>query len=613
MLGSAWIVRGCMVTLPENHKYKSKIHPVYVKIINMISQKSYIGNPHGGGWFSWKLKFLGLFLGIISFSNLIFSNNTSALFTPTLSASVDQANLQVNGNQVINSQDQTKELQLRINIDTNNRTGYTATISSSSENTSLTNSNSTSTNQISSISSNSSLTDFAANTWGYKLINSANYQPIPALSAPTRVIQTTSRTNGIDSNTINIGMKLSQALESGSYSNTLIFSFVSNPYIPKATMMRGLDFHSRIARFDSNPGHVNGHPEIPTYPNIVHIKRERNTSNIPTSAINIEADNSEAEIKAWFDLATKTVYWYSVSEKVYLNSDCANMFTHFTGMTDIDLSSFDTSEVEDMNSMFYFNFALEKLDVSGFDTSRVRIMREMFDSLSSLKELDVSNFNTSNVENMRYMFYNVNKMKKLNLSHFDTGNVRDMEGMFAEMISLESLNLSNFNTGRVVNMRNMFYSATSLQSLDLSNFNTKNVVDMYAMFYHMPSLKTLNVTSFNTENVENMANMFSLDDSLEELDLSSFKTPKVKAFRMMFYTNRPEANKMRRIYASSDFDISTAVAYSATDASANTYIFWQMKNLVGGNGTRSANMPLDGIYLLKIDRPGVPGLFTRKP
>lgn len=551
-------------------------------------------------------------MALISFSNLVFSNNTSALFTPTLSASVDQANLQVNGNQVINSQDQTKELQLRINIDTNNRTGYTATISSSSENTSLTNSNPTSTNRISSISSNSSLTDFAANTWGYKLIDSASYQPIPALSAPTRVIQTTSKTNGIDSNTINIGMKLSQALESGSYSNTLIFSFVSNPYTPKAIMMRGLDFHSRIIRFDSNPGHVNGHPEIPTYPNIVHIKRERNTSNIPTSAINIEADNSEAEIKAWYDLATKTVYWYSVSEKVYLNSDCANMFTHFTGMTDIDLSSFDTSEVEDMNSMFYFNFALEKLDVSGFDTSRVRIMREMFDNCSSLKELDVSNFNTSNVENMRFMFYNVNKMKKLNVSHFDTGNVRDMEGMFAEMISLESLNLSNFNTGRVVNMRNMFYSATSLQSLDLSNFNTKNVVDMYAMFYHMPSLKTLNVTSFNTENVENMANMFSLDDSLEELDLSSFKTPKVKAFRMMFYTNRPEANKMRRIYASSDFDISTAVAYSATDASANTYIFWQMKNLVGGNGTRSANMPLDGIYLLKIDRPGVPGLFTRK-
>ena len=36
-------------TSPENHKYKLKIHPDYVKIIIMISQKSYIGNLHGGG------------------------------------------------------------------------------------------------------------------------------------------------------------------------------------------------------------------------------------------------------------------------------------------------------------------------------------------------------------------------------------------------------------------------------------------------------------------------------------------------------------------------------------------------------------------------------------
>lgn len=578
----------------------------------MQGQKSQTSNSRGG-WFSWELKFLGLFLGLISFSNLILTSNTFALFVPTLSASVDQANLQVNGNQVINSTDQTKEIPLRLNVETNNRTGYTATISSSSENTSLVNSNPASTNQIPSISSNLNLSDFNANTWGYKLNNSASYSPIPALSAPINLLQTTNKTNGLDSNTLSVGMKLSQNLESGTYSNTLVFSFISNPYTPKAIMMRGLDFHSRIVRFDSNPGHVNGHPEIPTYPNIVHIKRERNTSNIPTSTINIEADNSEAEIKAWFDLATKTVYWYSVSEKVYLNPDCVDMFTHFTGMTDIDLSSFDTSEVEDMNSMFYFNFALEKLDVSKFDTSRVRIMSAMFDNLTSLKELDVSNFNTSNVENMRFMFYNANKMKKLNLSHFDTGNVKDMEGMFAYASSLESLNLSNFNTSNVVNMSGMFVDASSLQSLDLSSFDTRKVVDMQVMFYRMASLKTLNLTSFNTENVENMSNMFAQTDGLEELDLSSFKTPKVKTFRAMFYTHYPESNKLRRIYASSDFDISTAIAFSATDALANTEIFWQMKNLVGGNGTRSANNSTPGIYLLKIDRPGVPGLFTRKP
>ena len=487
-------------------------------------------------------------------------------------------------------------MSLRLNVETNNKTGYTATISSSSENTSLVNSNPASANQIPSISSNLNLSDFNANTWGYKLNNSASYNPIPALSVPISVLQTINKTNGLDSNIINIGMKLSQNLESGTYSNTLVFSFITNPYTPKAIMLRGLDFQNRIARFDPNPSHVDGHPEIPTFPNIVHIKRERNTSSIPTDAINIEANDSEAEIKAWYNSSTKTVYWYSVSEKVYFNPDSSHMFHHFTGMTDVDLSSFDTSDVEDMSSMFYFNFALEKLDVSHFNTRRVKNMREMFDNLTSLKELDITNFDTSKVETMQYMFYNLN-----------------MLGMFSWMTSLESLDLSHFNTSNVTSMREMFSATLTLQTLDLSSFDTRKVIDMYTMFYNMPSLKTLNVTSFNTENVENMSSMFAHTDNLEELDLSSFKTPKVKAFRAMFYTNRPGANITRRIYASSDFDVSTALAYNATDSQANIDIFWQMKNLVGGNGTRSNGNPTPGIYLLKIDRPGVPGLFTRKP
>ena len=502
----------------------------------MISQKSQSSHPYGE-WFRRKLKFLGLFLGLISLSNFILTNNTSALFVPTLSASVDQANLQVNGNQVINSTDQTKEIPLRLNVETNNKTGYTATISSSSENTSLVNFNPASTNQIPSISSTLNLPDFNANTWGYKLNNSASYNPIPALSAPISVLQTINKTDGLDSNIINIGMKLSQNLESGTYSNTLVFSFISNPYTPKAIMMRGLDFQGRLARFDPNPSHVNGHPELPTYPNLVHIKRERNASNVSISAINLEADNSEAEIKAWYDSATKTVYWYSASEKVYLNPDCTNMFAYFTGMIDVDLSSFDTSEVENMNSMFYFNFALEKLDVSGFDTGNVIDMRAMFDNLTSLKELNITNFNTSKVETMQDMFYNMNKVKTLDVSRFDTRNVKNMKGIFSFMTSLKALSLTNFNTSKVTTMQDMFTATTTLQLLDLSSFDTRNVTDMRSMFYYMTALKTLNVTSFNTENVENMSNMFAHTNSLEELDLSSFRTPKVKTFRAMFYTN----------------------------------------------------------------------------
>lgn len=103
----------------------------------MQGQKSHT-NPHGG-WFKRELKIFGLFLTLVSFSNLIFSNNTFALFTPTLSASVDQTNLQVNGNQVINSTDKTTEIPFRLVVDTNNRTGYTISVNTETENTALSN------------------------------------------------------------------------------------------------------------------------------------------------------------------------------------------------------------------------------------------------------------------------------------------------------------------------------------------------------------------------------------------------------------------------------------------------------------------------------------------
>ena len=44
----------------------------------------------------------------------------------------------------------------------------------------------------------------------------------------------------------------------------------------------------------------------------------------------------------------------------------------------LDLSGWDTSNVEDMGQMFYLCSNLESLDLSGWDTSSVKNMSEMF-------------------------------------------------------------------------------------------------------------------------------------------------------------------------------------------------------------------------------------------
>ena len=378
---------------------------------------------------------------------MIFSNNTFALFTPTLSASVDQANLQVNGNQVINSTDKTTEIPLNLTVNTNNKTGYTATLSSETENTALTNATSTAGAKINSISSTGSLGDFSNDTWGYKFGASTSYAPIPALSSPAQILQTTGKTNGNESNQLSIGMKLSDNLESGRYTNKLIFSILTNNYNRIAIMTEGPDFNTKLKSLGA----------------FEHFKRSTVAPATSTNAKNIEDESSDCEIKLWLNPTDKTAYYYAEPEKVYLNMDSSKMFYDMRSLTSLNLSNFDTSKVTNMQYMFFDMTKLTTLDLSNFDTSKVTDMKYMFNEMYGLTSLNLSSFNTSNVTDMSYMFAHMFSLTSLNLSSFDTSNVTNMGWMFA-FNGLEKIYVNNdFNTSKLTSFSNMFKESKKLR------------------------------------------------------------------------------------------------------------------------------------------------------
>ena len=494
----------------------------------MNGQKSHT-KPHGGGWFNRELKIFVLFLGLISFSNLVFSNNTFALFTPTLSASIDNTAASVNGNQVINSTSKTTEIPLNLTVNTNNKTGYTATLSSETENTALTNTTSTAGAKINSISTNLSLNNLPNNTWGYKFGTSTNYAPIPALSTPAQILKTAGKTYGNDTNGIKIGLKLGDNLESGRYTNKLIFSILTNNYDPIAIMTEGLDFNNKLRSFETATNKIEHFKKSPTPPAIT------------VNAKNIEDENSDYEIKLWLDPTDKTAYYYAEPEKVYLNEDSSKMFIYnwserkLQNILDIDLSSFNTSKVTNMEYMFNDMPGLTTLNLSNFDTSKVTNMKSMFYSMSGLTSLNLSNFDTSQVTNMSGMFSSVWHLTSLNLSNFDTSQVTNMDHMFSS-VGLTSLNLSNFDTSKVTSMVCMFSYMSNLTSLNLSNFDTSKVTNMVGMFSDMPSLTTLNLSNFDTSRVTNMNGMFDGMHNLTTLNLSNFDTSKVTNMKGMFYS-----------------------------------------------------------------------------
>ena len=152
----------------------------------MQGQKS-----HSPRLFLWKNIFVVTAGFLTSFLGLSFnSNKASALFVPTLSASVDQTAASVNGNQIINSTHKTTEILLNLTVNTNNRTGYTATLNSETDETALVNNDSTNGAKINSISSTGLLEDFSNNTWGVKIGNNPSFSPIPKLTSPMNAIQT---------------------------------------------------------------------------------------------------------------------------------------------------------------------------------------------------------------------------------------------------------------------------------------------------------------------------------------------------------------------------------------------------------------------------------------
>ena len=585
----------------------------------MQGQKSHI-KPHGGGWFNRELKIFILFLGLISFSNLIFSNNTFALFTPTLSASVDQTNLQINGNQVINSTNKTTEIPLNLTVNTNNKTGYTATLNSETDETALVNNDSSNGAKINSISTNLSLSNLPNNTWGYKFGMSSNYAPIPALSTPAQIIQTVGKTNGDESNQLNIGMKLTNNLEPGNYTNKLILSFVSNPYTPIAIMTYGSSFSGKLLFIETSTNKIE------------HFKKSNVAPAISMNAVNVEDEESDYEIKLWLDPTNKTAYYYTEPEKVYLNMNSSMMFSSMFRLTFLDLSNFDTSKVTNMATMFYGMRNLTTLDLSNFDTSKVTDMGRMFWGMDKLTTLNLSNFDTSKVTNMGQMFSGIDKLTTLNLSNFDTSQVTNMYGMFDGMHSLTTLNLSNFDTSKVTDMQNMFYGISNLTSLNLSNFNTSQVTNMRVMFSGMSNLTTIDLSNFDTSQVTDMSYMFKGMSSLATLDLSNFNTSKVTDMRAMFsgmsrltvldlsnfdtskvtsmdfmfalYDEDISKDKLERIYVNNDFNTTKLTDFSR--------MFKNRKKLRGGNGSYLTNPSTADKSWLRIDRPGVQGYFTRK-
>ncbi len=222
-----------------------------------------------------------------------------------------------------------------------------------------------------------------------------------------------------------------------------------------------------------------------------------------------------------------------------------SMFNACWALTNVDISNFTTTNK--LTSTFLMFGNCNKITSisfpATFDTSGVTTMSNMFYSCHLLTSLDISKFNTSNVEDMSFMFsastdegtYET-KLTNLDLSHFDTSKVKSFQRMFYNCKNLTSLNISSFRGSAATTTSGMFYNCSALTTIDLSDFaTTSSLESISTMFAGCNKLSSLTFSdSFDTSGVKYMTSMFSDCSALTSLDLSMFNTGSVTDMGGMF-------------------------------------------------------------------------------
>ena len=608
-----------------------------------------------------------MFAFFASLASLCFLQNpsfASVLRTPAayLNTSTSTPNVDFQFNQSELSSSAFKTNNVTVNIQTDNATGATTYISSVDEATSLVHSDSGVSDSIASISSPLLSAAFSGKTWGYRVGSLATtaFNPIPKASTPAEILNTTSATPASNSLNIDFGVKVSPDLSSGTYSKQILFTTITNYVQLRTTFLPGPAFNPIVLNLDTMHLTTGSFEHSATPP-----------ANLSDATIVSTAD-SEKPIYAWFDSTSQKVLWWTEADVAYANEDCSYMFNTDNmghsignidlrgintsrvksmkymfnggkeGLTGLNLSEMDTSNVEDMSYMFYYMFAhgshnAVALDLSRFNTSKVKNMEGMFFH-SVVTPLDLRSFDTSNVENMSNMFsgldttaldispLNTSKVKtmkgmfsghrkdnQINLSTMDTSNVEDMSEMFAGGV-LTSVDLSGLNTSKVTNMSSMFKESLKLTNVNFGHIDTSHVTDMSHMFdmvepsysyiTNNPDLTNLDVSALNTSNVVNMSDMFAGLKKVTNLDLSTFDTSNVENMSWMFYrTFKLKHLNLQSFDTRKVKNMDYMFAYSSTDPAGDALD-------ISSFDTRSLTDALQMFYYIGVRTIYVSNTFT---
>ena len=227
----------------------------------------------------------------------------------------------------------------------------------------------------------------------------------------------------------------------------------------------------------------------------------------------------------------KTLNQY-IQEKLIINKD------YHDGK--IVVKSFDELRkiIEDRYDKLGPGTKQNPIDFNDIDTSKITSFDGLFNHLN-FEYVDISLWDTSQVDSMKNMFYSCEKLVSIgDIDEWDVSNVKTFRGMFFDCVILESIgDLTDWKvTDKLTDTALMFCMCYKLKNIgDIGRWEMKNVSNTCEMFQRCDELEYIgDVSSWDLGNVKSMSGMFRSCKNLTDIgDLSKWKKP--KDFKRNFY------------------------------------------------------------------------------
>lgn len=194
------------------------------------------------------------------------------------------------------------------------------------------------------------------------------------------------------------------------------------------------------------------------------------------------------------------------------------------GSTVLDLTDIDVSNIDELCSLFNKTVAFDdRFIVKG--TSIENKHQDIIDYLEKITEINMSTWDTSKATNMEYMFSGCYSLKSIDIKFWNTSNVINMERMFQGCTNLEEIDLSRWNVNNVETFENMFGNCQKLKTVgDLSNWKFRNRSNLDRMFNFCSKLEFIgDISNWNISNVNNINKIFEYCENLKNVgDLNNW-------------------------------------------------------------------------------------------